>query len=97
MCWQPFWFLQLTSCSLQLLNYTMKITIIAFGQIAEITGKDLTLSAADTDALKQQLEAMFPALAAKKYAIAVNRQLVPGHYNFNENDEVALMPPYSGG
>lgn len=74
-----------------------EIKIIAFGQIAEITGKELMLEATDLDSLKQNLKQKFPELSDKKLAFAVNRKLVENNITFKENDVVALMPPYSGG
>lgn len=75
----------------------MEIKIIAFGRIAEITGKELMLTASDTDTLKQQLSGKFPQLSGMKYAIAVNKKMTEGNTELNTNDTVALMPPYSGG
>ena len=75
----------------------MAIKIIAFGQIAEITGKELTVEASDITILKAALQVEFPALAEKKYAIAVNKKLVADSVALSDNDTVALMPPYSGG
>ena len=75
----------------------MTITIIAFGQIAEITGKELVVNAVDTTQLQQLLLEKFPALAEKKYAIAVNKSLAVSNVALKDNDTVALMPPYSGG
>lgn len=75
----------------------MPIPIIAFGQIAEITGKEFTVEAQDVTSLKLALNAKFPALAEKKYAIAVNKKLVTHSVALTESDTVALMPPYSGG
>jgi len=75
----------------------MEIRIIAFGRIAEITGKELMLTASDTDTLKQQLAGKFPQLSDMKYAVAVNKKMTEGNTELNTNDTVALMPPYSGG
>lgn len=75
----------------------MKIKILAFGQITEITGSELFIEAHDTAVLKSALQIEFPALADKKYAIAVNNKLVAEVTALKENDVVALMPPYSGG
>lgn len=74
-----------------------EIKIIAFGQIAEITGKELMLEAKDLDSLKQNLIQKFPVLSDKKMAFAINRKLVENNITLTENDVVALMPPYSGG
>ncbi len=75
----------------------MEIKIIAFGRIAEITGKELMLTASDTDTLKQQLAGKFPQLSGMKYAVAVNKKMTEGNTELKTNDTVALMPPYSGG
>ena len=75
----------------------MAIKIIAFGQIAEITGREFSMEASDIDILKASLQIRFPALAEKKYAIAVNKRLVTENITLNDNDIVAIMPPYSGG
>lgn len=75
----------------------MNIKIIAFGQIAEITGKELILETADFDSLKLKLIQKFPELSDKKLAFAVNKKLVQNNVILKESDVVALMPPYSGG
>ena len=75
----------------------MAIKIIAFGQIAEITGRELSIEASDITVLKAALQIEFPALAEKKYAIVLNKKLVTENRELNDNDTVALMPPYSGG
>ncbi|KQT26135.1 hypothetical protein ASG22_05555 [Chryseobacterium sp. Leaf405] len=75
----------------------MEIKIIAFGQIAEITGKELMLEAGDIDSLKLHLIQKFPELSDKKLAFAVNKKLTQNNVTLNQNDVVALMPPYSGG
>nr|WP_314897001.1 MoaD/ThiS family protein [uncultured Flavobacterium sp.] len=75
----------------------MIIKIIAFGQIAEITGKEFSVGANDVNELKSTLNKQFPPLAERKYAIAVNKKLVNDNLTLTENDTVALMPPYSGG
>jgi len=74
-----------------------EIKIIAFGQIAEIMGKELMLEAIDIDSLKLNLIQKFPELSEKKLAFAVNKKLVQNNVMLNQNDVVALMPPYSGG
>ncbi|RZJ69020.1 MAG: MoaD/ThiS family protein [Flavobacterium sp.] len=75
----------------------MAVKIIAFGQIAEITGKKFETSSPDTEMLKSWLFQKFPALETKKFLIAVNKRIITDTINLEDNDEVALMPPYSGG
>lgn len=75
----------------------MEIKVISFGQIAEITGKEFVMEAIDIDSLKLLLIQNFPELSDRKFAFAVNKKLVQENIILNQNDVVALMPPYSGG
>jgi molybdopterin synthase sulfur carrier subunit len=75
----------------------MEIKVISFGQIAEITGKEFMVEATDLDSLRLYLIQKFPELSDRKFAFAVNKKLVQENIILNQNDVVALMPPYSGG
>lgn len=75
----------------------MEIKIIAFGQISEITGKELTFVSSDLFSLRAGLLEKFPELAERKFIFAVNKKLVHGNITLQQDDVVALMPPYSGG
>lgn len=75
----------------------MEIKVISFGQIAEITGKEFMVEAADLESLKLYLIQKFPELSNRKFAFAVNKKLMQENIILNQNDVVALMPPYSGG
>jgi sulfur-carrier protein len=96
MFWQQYCYLLHINYYLQLLD-DMNIKIIAFGQIAEITGKEFYIDVTDTATLRSTLNNEFPDLAGKKYAIAVNKKIITDTVRLAENDTVALMPPYSGG
>ncbi len=77
----------------------MEITILFFGQLAEVTGKssqklsDIT----DTDELKKKLQQQYPALVELTFSIAVNKKIIQQKTLLNPEDEVALLPPFSGG
>lgn len=76
----------------------MKIRVIIFGQLAEITGKSLVIAGiTDTNELVVHLHNNFPALEKVKYKIAVDKKLVNQNTLLTENCEVALLPPFSGG
>ena len=75
----------------------MEIKIIAFGSIAELTGKEITVQASNVASLKVTLQELFPELSDRKYAVAVNMKVVQENLELKQNDTVALMPPYSGG
>ena len=77
----------------------MEINVLAFGQIAEITGKSSwkMTSIKDTENLIHSLEEGFPGLMKMKYSIAVNKIIIQHNTELNESDTVALLPPFSGG
>jgi molybdopterin synthase sulfur carrier subunit len=76
----------------------MKVRVVPFGQLTDIMGKaHLEFDAADTQALQQVLENKYPGLRDRKYAIAVNREIVSANTILPEDAEVALLPPSSGG
>lgn len=51
----------------------------------------------DTDDLVGKLNQLYPALANKKYIIAVDKQVVTGNTALTNSNVVALLPPFSGG
>jgi molybdopterin synthase sulfur carrier subunit len=76
----------------------MALSILAFGQVAEITGNTFSFDlVADTDALKTALTKFFPALQHVRYTIAVDKNTITGNTILKENSVIALLPPFSGG
>jgi molybdopterin synthase sulfur carrier subunit len=76
----------------------MNLTIKTFGQLAEVTGTaELQMQAEDLASLREALTDRFPGLRERKFAVAVNKQLITENRVFKENDVVALLPPFSGG
>lgn len=76
----------------------VSIKIIAFGQLAELIGDSaVDMQATDIADLQRLLAERFPALKNKKYALAVNKQVVSGNAPLAEGSTVALLPPFSGG
>ncbi|MGF1637862.1 MAG: MoaD/ThiS family protein [Cyclobacteriaceae bacterium] len=73
--------------------------ILAFGKIAEIVEKSSwEIEAIDnTASLKNTLENAFPALQGMSYQISVNKKIVTEVVDLYQNDEIALLPPFSGG
>ena len=70
-----------------------------FGQLTDITGNSsVTLEAVtDTDALIKQLQLKYPGFSNAKYAVAVNKQVIHHTTALQQDAEVALLPPFSGG
>ena len=80
----------------------MKIEILTFGIAREICGGRLIHidmeEGADTDRLRQQLAEQFPALSGLAHlSIAVNSEYVTGPVVLRPGDEIAIIPPVSGG
>jgi molybdopterin synthase sulfur carrier subunit len=73
--------------------------ILFFSSIAEITGcPEIVVHDCDSTAdLKLKLEERFPALKKSRYAIALNKRILPQDESLKEDDVVALLPPFSGG
>lgn len=73
--------------------------ILFFGELAEIAGvRELNLVVKNTEDLKLLITEMYPAMKLKTFTIAVNRNLVNAPVlPISDTDEIALMPPFSGG
>ncbi len=77
----------------------MKLRVILFGQLSEITGSSNLLleSITDIKGLREALHKQYPSLANMKYIIAVDKKVIDGDMLLDEKNTVALLPPFSGG
>ncbi|GMV77339.1 MAG: hypothetical protein AMXMBFR79_04740 [Chitinophagaceae bacterium] len=77
----------------------MKISVLVFGQIAEIvnTEKLILQNVKDTDELNEQLKKEYPLLQKLAYSIAVNKKIIQSNTILTNEDVVAILPPFSGG
>jgi molybdopterin converting factor subunit 1 len=79
----------------------MKITILAFGIAKDIIGQTETrvdTSESSVKALREQLLAAYPGFEKlASLRLAVNEEYRDDDYLLNEGDEVAIIPPVSGG
>ncbi|MGH1516647.1 MoaD/ThiS family protein [Chryseobacterium sp. JK1] len=80
----------------------MKIKILAFGITKDIFGtSEKEIEAEDNltaGQLKNLLEDRFPDLKKlKSYFIALNEEYAEDHQTITETDEIAVIPPVSGG
>ncbi len=80
----------------------MRLKIKAFGIAKEIIGERETVieipSGATISVLKSRLEDQYPEIKGlKSLFIAVNNKYGEEGVELNENDEIALIPPVSGG
>ena len=77
----------------------MRVTVLLFGMLAEKASCSSAVieNIKDLDELVTNLKAKFPFLENATYAIAVNQTVINGNIKLNDNDEIALLPPFSGG
>ncbi|MBE0659882.1 MAG: molybdopterin converting factor subunit 1 [Bryobacteraceae bacterium] len=81
----------------------MKIAVLFFGMVKEITGGASTTvemeEGSTVEALFERFAGEFPALRpmSKSLVLAVNQRFVARTQSLNDGDEVAFMPPVSGG
>ncbi|MBK6445042.1 MAG: MoaD/ThiS family protein [Bacteroidetes bacterium] len=70
-----------------------------FGALVDIAGTEnlLLQSVSNANDLRNQFIELYPEAKTSKFLIAVNKKIVNENYSINESDEVALMPPFSGG
>ncbi len=76
----------------------MKISVIVFGQLADLITENLVLeNIADTDSLMETLYNTYPAFRESKFMIAVNKKLITVNTLLADKSTIALLPPFSGG
>ncbi|MGO3807550.1 MAG: MoaD/ThiS family protein [Sphingobacterium sp.] len=75
----------------------MSITIKSYGSLVDVLGDTLTHKATNTDALIDDINKAFPKLKNSNFVIAVNNTVIKTNTQLKQGDQVALMPPYSGG
>lgn len=80
----------------------MKINLLAFGLAKDIIGQQKVvlevMNGLTTDGFSAYLYSLYPSLYASPHIrLAVNESYVQEPIVLNEGDEVALIPPVSGG
>lgn len=79
----------------------MKVNVLAFGIAKDIFGGpsvQMELPDASVNRLKQELEKHYPRLKQiASYMVAVNNEYAENELTLTEQDEIAIIPPVSGG
>jgi sulfur-carrier protein len=76
----------------------MAVKIQLFGQLKQLTGaSELSIDAADTDELIKEMSGRYPGIENLTYLIAINKNIVQVNTPIKTGQELALLPPYSGG
>lgn len=53
--------------------------------------------ASDSDELLGMLYSKYPQLNGMKFTVSINRKIIHGNQLLGEADEIAILPPFSGG
>ena len=76
-----------------------KMKILYFGVLSEIAGKseeNLDFSGQISE-LKNVLSEMYPEFAKQRFQVSLNQLIVEETQLVNPGDEIALLPPFTGG
>ena len=77
----------------------MQIKVKLFGALADIVGSNELLmeNVHDSEELCNKFREMYSASKEIKMLVAVNRSIQSEPFILREADEIALLPPFSGG
>jgi molybdopterin converting factor small subunit len=77
----------------------VKVEVRLFGIFDERaeTSKLYFEDIADTDALLKRLHDCYPSLTKSSVSISVNHNIIRENTRLDDGDEIAFMPPFSGG
>ena len=77
----------------------MKVEVLIFGQLTDITGlpKIVVEDVRDTKQFMERMHELYPALNDATYIIAVNKNIISENTILENNNIIALLPPFSGG
>jgi molybdopterin converting factor subunit 1 len=83
------------------MNAHIKIPVYLFAQVRELareTHTDFEIEkGTDVSGLVELLHARFPSLLSVEFKVAVNKEYADDDRVLVEGDEVAIIPPISGG
>jgi len=77
----------------------MKIKIKTFGVLSDIvtTGVVEVSQPVNLENVLAELNQAYPALSTLSFLVFVNGKSQPSLFRLNDQDEVALIPPFAGG
>jgi sulfur-carrier protein len=77
----------------------MNITVLFFGVLAEVTQTSIKhyRNVNSFGDLRIRIQDDFPEIILYNYRISVNQEIINEEPMLNDGDEVALMPPFTGG
>lgn len=75
------------------------MNVYLFGKLADVAGqKELEIETQKySDDVLNVLKKEWPALASYSFLLSVNQEVVSENKTLSSDDEIALLPPFSGG
>ena len=75
------------------------ITVKYFGAVADVTQKkeERFSIVGSLFELQSKIESQYPEIKQIPYSLALNQLIIKEDDKLNENDEIALLPPFAGG
>lgn len=72
--------------------------VLLFGELREIAGTGtVNLTVSDIESLKKELFNRWPSFAHKTLLFAIDKKITHHNQAITEDNEIAVMPPFSGG
>lgn len=78
----------------------MKLKLLFFGVLTDVIGSaalEFSTEENNSTTLNCLLQHQYPELAKYSYKMAVNQEIISEEKLLKEGDEVAFLPPFSGG
>ena len=77
----------------------MQVKVLFFGVLSEVAGTDFRhfRDVKSISDLKLRIVDDIPEIEHYNYRISLNNEIISNDKVLNDNDEVALMPPFAGG
>ncbi|MBK7964142.1 MAG: MoaD/ThiS family protein [Bacteroidetes bacterium] len=77
----------------------VKLKIRVFGKLVDVLGSnEISIPfCPNLHSLKSELENKFPSIANIQFAISLNNKIYNENADLIEGDQIALLPPFSGG
>ena len=78
----------------------MKVNVLFFGSLIDVTGGSQEIQLTDVrdiDGVKNDLQQKYPQLQNYTFRIALNQKIIDENHDLNDNDVIALLPPFAGG
>lgn len=76
-----------------------QIKVLFFGALSELTGKQVEKIEllGGLDELLEIVKQMYPDIKGVKFTAAINQEINSSKKELSDGDEVALLPPFTGG